>query len=252
MTFQSAFFDELRKIAATFNGIEFDHAMNMRDHFPEIFYQTRINAQHENPNYPTELIDPDILDHPEAASDYPYFFDRAMRRAHRVAETDGGFSFGNNPQTLDEINRQFTDAADLRNRGFSLVSRFADKSPRALFTLKKSLPRQPRSVVVRPLYDRTPNSPYDDDYSIYNREGTRNTIAHEAFHANNPRLGRSELLAHIYGGYKAPIPGSSIFKRLQGGLSGAKDYWRKVDQGSYSRKINTPQGPKRVKGRKYW
>lgn len=252
MTFQSAFFDELRKIAATFNGIEFDHAMNMRDHFPEILYQTSINSKREDPYYPPQNIQKDILQHPEAAYDYPYFFDRAMRRAQRIADTSGSFSFGMNPETAAATNDQFNDAADARSGGYSLRSRFADTSPRVLFTSKKSLPPQPRSVVVRPLYDRPPNSPYIDDYSIYNREGTRNTIAHEAFHANNPRLGRSELLAHIYGGYKAPIPGSSIFRRLQGGLSGAKQYWRKVDQGLYPRTIITPQGRKKVKGRKYW
>lgn len=252
MTFQSAFFDELRKIAATFNGIEFDHAMNMRDHFPEILYQTNVNAQRENPYYPRELRRPDILQHPGAAYDYPYFFDRAMRRAQRIADNEGTFSFGRNPETLAVTNSEFNDAADARMQGYSLHSRFSDDGPRALFRLKKSLPPQYRSVVVRPSYDRDPASRDPSKYTKYNREGTRNTIAHEAFHANNPRLGRSELLAHIYGGYKAPIPGSSIFKRLQGGLSGARDYWRWVDQGLYSRTINTPQGPKRVKGWKYW
>lgn len=252
MTFQSAFFDELRKIAATFNGIEFDHAMNLRDHYPEIAYQTNINSQRENPSYPRKDIKKDILAHPGAAYDYPYFFDRAMRRAQRIADTSGAFSFGRNPETLTVINNEFNDAADARMQGYSLHSGFSETGPRALFRLKKSLPPEFRSVVVRPRYDRPPNSPYIDDYSIYNREGTRHTIAHEAFHANNPRLGQSELLAHIYGGYKAPLPGSSIFKRLQGGLSGAKEYWRKVDAGEYARTINTPQGPKRVKGRKYW
>ena len=252
MTFQSAFFDELRKIAATFNGIEFDHAMNLRDHYPEIEYQTNINSQRENPSFPRKDIKPDMLAHPGVADDYPYFFDRAMRRAQRIADTTGSFSFGRNPETLTMTNRQFNDAADARMLGYSLISRPEFTSPRILFTSKKSLPPQPRSVVVRPLYDRPPNSPYIDDYSVYNREGTRNTIAHEAFHANNPRLGRSELLAHIYGGYRAPLPGSSIFKRLRGGLSGAKEYWRKVDAGGYARTINTPQGPKKVKGRKYW
>jgi hypothetical protein len=32
--------------------------------------------------------------------------------------------------------------------------------------------------------------------------GTRGILAHEGFHANRPVLGKSELLAHAYGGFK--------------------------------------------------
>jgi len=42
-----------------------------------------------------------------------------------------------------------------------------------------------------------------DDYKLLPKMGRRNVIAHEFFHANNPILGRSEILAHIYGGIKS-------------------------------------------------
>lgn len=44
-------------------------------------------------------------------------------------------------------------------------------------------------------------------------QGRRNILAHEAFHANMPILGQSEILAHIYGGAKA---GKTLKKSLKG------------------------------------
>ena len=38
----------------------------------------------------------------------------------------------------------------------------------------------------------------------------RNILAHEAFHAKHPILGRSEVLAHAYGGWRAPRHGSLL------------------------------------------
>jgi hypothetical protein len=42
----------------------------------------------------------------------------------------------------------------------------------------------------------------------------RGVIAHEAFHAKNPVLGRFELFAHAYGGYKNRRPGAPMTDRL--------------------------------------
>lgn len=252
MTFQSAFFDELRKIAATFNGIEFDHAMNMRDHGPILAHQTDVNIARENPDpyVRDSAYGRDLLYHPKAGKRLGYFIDRAQRRTERLADAWGMPA----PQSRQEADARllamFNEAADSRKEGFSLLPNADLSSPRSLFRLKT--PPQPRSVVVRPTYDRDPTSPDPSKYIKYNREQTRNSIAHEAFHANNPRLGGSELLAHIYGGYKAPLPGSSIFKRLRGGIAGAKDYWRRVDNDEYPQVVQTPQGPKVTKRRKYW
>ena len=45
----------------------------------------------------------------------------------------------------------------------------------------------------------------------------RNILAHEAFHANVPVLGHSEILAHTYGGAKA---GRGLKESLKGGAAG--------------------------------
>jgi len=51
----------------------------------------------------------------------------------------------------------------------------------------------------------------------------RSVIAHEAFHANNPQIGKYELLARLYGGYKSQ-KSSSLFSRLKASADEGRDY----------------------------
>lgn len=47
----------------------------------------------------------------------------------------------------------------------------------------------------------------------------RGFMAHEAFHAKNKTIGKSELLADIYGAYRAGKKGEGLSGRLRKGLS---------------------------------
>ena len=72
----------------------------------------------------------------------------------------------------------------------------------------------------------------------YNRELARNTLAHEAWHARflkkrkdhsllgklKDKLGGSEILASAYGGWRGPVPGSPISKRIKGAFRDVRDY----------------------------
>lgn len=234
---QHGFFDELQKLAAEFNGITFHHGLNDRDHYPVRLLHTALHslkesaaAENNNAGYLRALVqgDPDSRSYllPHQAKNLKYFIDTANDRQDRVAEAVG------RPRPEDPLLRrvqtleEFDLSADPNRLGFS-----AHVGGKPL-----------RFVVVHPQYDRPTNSTHSPDdltfknvtnpnfkspFTRYNRQSTRNTIAHEAFHANNPILGQSELLAHIYGGYKAPIPGSSIPTRLKS--AGEEfNHWRRV------------------------
>jgi hypothetical protein len=53
----------------------------------------------------------------------------------------------------------------------------------------------------------------------------RSVIAHEAFHAKNPFLGKFEPLAYTYGGWKAPRPGATTLERAASGMGGLYQYF---------------------------
>ncbi len=52
-----------------------------------------------------------------------------------------------------------------------------------------------------------------------NKKKRREILSHEAFHANMPIVGKSEILAHIYGGAKS---GKTIKESIKGGAKGLK------------------------------
>ncbi len=93
-------------------------------------------------------------------------------------------------------------SARLRQHRLASQLSFGDKR-RALRILREN-PKAVGTIVANPAQDRSialvhadwrgPNIP---------REFRRLVIAHEAFHAKTPILGKSEILAHLYGGWKA-------------------------------------------------
>jgi len=60
----------------------------------------------------------------------------------------------------------------------------------------------------------------------------RATIAHEAFHARNPILGRSETLAHAYGGWRK-TKGASLGTKVKDAVSGIRKYRSLKNEGTY-------------------
>lgn len=58
-----------------------------------------------------------------------------------------------------------------------------------------------------------------DFWRIADKTKRREMLSHEAFHANMPILGKSEILAHIYGGAKSE---KAIKESLKGGAKGLK------------------------------
>lgn len=61
------------------------------------------------------------------------------------------------------------------------------------------------------------------------RPGVRETIAHEAFHANNPIFGESETLARFYGGFHG-VKGRDFFGNLGAGIDRSMAYLKNPPQ----------------------
>ncbi len=61
-----------------------------------------------------------------------------------------------------------------------------------------------------------------DLWKSWDRSTRRNVLAHEAFHANVPILGQSEILTHAYGGSKS-IKGKRSLKKAIGQIKHLKE-----------------------------
>ena len=80
-----------------------------------------------------------------------------------------------------------------------------------------------RAVFPRHIFSRkqVPNYRYYDPYHRYRR---RSTMAHEAFHARTPIIGKSEVFASMYGGWKGSKRGTPIVERIRRGVENVRGY----------------------------
>lgn len=70
-----------------------------------------------------------------------------------------------------------------------------------IFPAKKPNGKTEQSIgISRDLFNGAKQS---KDGRKYVNISNRNILAHEAFHANTPILGKSEILAHLYGGFRS-------------------------------------------------